>query len=97
MANFIVSYTLKGLNRDHAEMDKHIAALGKAFVVARLFETTWYIAGPTSCELLKNYLRSKLRKTDPVGVFEPIRASWANLPIDDAAFKACFENQPVAA
>ncbi len=97
MANFIASYTLRGLNRDHAAMDEHIRALGQEFVTVRLLETTWYIAGPTTCSLLRGYLQTKLRQKDPVGVFEPICASWENLPVNNAAFKACFENQPLAA
>lgn len=96
MANFIVTYDLNGPRPSHKEMDKHLEALGAAFVKGRLLETVWYVAGPTTASALRDYVKQILGKEDSLLVVEASRAAWANLLVDEAAFKSTFEGQPVA-
>jgi hypothetical protein len=97
MANFIVSYDLNGPRPSHAEVDKHLAALGARFLRARVLETVWYVAGPTTAEALREYMKILLRPEDQLLVVEAIRAAWSNLLVDDVSLKTAFEAQPIAA
>jgi len=96
MANFILSYDLNGPRPSHAEMDKHLGLLGAGFVQARVLETVWYVAGPTTVDRLRNYVQSILSANDQVLVVEASRAAWANLKVDGVAFKSAFEAQPAS-
>ena len=96
MANFIVTYDLNGPRPSHKEMDKHLSALGAAFLRARVLETVWYVAGPTTASRLRDYVNRILRKEDLLLVVEANRAAWSKLLVNEAAFKGSFDRQPIA-
>lgn len=93
MANLILSYDLNGPRPSHQEVDEHLAALGPAFVRARILETVWYIGGPTNCLGLRQYMRQILSPNDQYLIVEAVGATWENLNVDDAAFQQAFNGQ----
>ena len=93
MANFILSYDLNGPRPSHEEMDKHLSALGAAFVKARILETVWYVAGPTDCVALREYVQRILSPNDQLLIVEAIGAAWSNLLVDDSAFQQAFNSR----
>lgn len=97
MANFIVTYDLNGPRPSHKEMDEHLCALGAAFVTARVLETVWYVAGPTTAGRLRDYAQQILGKEDLLLVVEATWAAWSKLLVNEAAFKSTFERQSVSA
>lgn len=90
MATFIVSYDLNGPRPSHAELDKHLGALGPMFARGRLLETVWYVAGPTDVVQLRGYLLRILSANDQLLVVEATAAAWSNLLIDDLSFQRSF-------
>ena len=102
MANFIVTYDLNNPHPTHAEMDRHLRALGAGFLTARTLESTWYVAGPTNPPALRDYVASILdvdqhsRADDLLLVAETGYVAWTKLLIDDGAFKRTFETSPAA-
>lgn len=96
MANFILTYDLNGPQPSHAQMDAHLGLLGTGFVRARVLETVWYVAGPTTATLLRNYVERILSPNDQILVVEASRAAWRNLKVADSPFKTAFESQPPA-
>jgi hypothetical protein len=97
MANFIVTYDLNGPRPSHKEMDEHLKALGPEFLRGRILETVWYVAGPTHSLPLRNYVQRILGPEDLLLVVEARNATWTKLLVDEAAFKAVFDAQPLAA
>jgi hypothetical protein len=91
MANFILSYDLNGPHPTHAEMDKHLRALGAAFVLDRILETVWYVGGPTNSVQLREYVQRILSPNDLLMVAEVTNVAWTNLLVDGPSFKRAFE------
>lgn len=91
MANFILTYDLNGPQPSHSQMDAHLDLLGAAFVRVRVLETVWYVAGPTTASLLRNYVERILSPNDQILVVEASRAAWRNLEVADVPFKTAFE------
>jgi hypothetical protein len=98
MANFVVTYDLNRPRPTHREMDEHLDALGPTFVRARILETVWYVAGPTTAAHLRQYVRQILGQDDLLLIAEMRTAAWTKLLVDNTSFKDAFErNQVVAA
>lgn len=93
MANFIVTYDLNGPRPSHKQMDDHLRALGPRFLRGRILETVWYVAGPTTAPLLRDYVNRILGKEDLLLVVEASYAAWTKLLVDAQSFKQTFEWQ----
>src|SRR5690242_9841203 len=91
MANFLVTYDLNGPRPSHKQMDDHLRALGPTFVRGRILETVWYVAGPTTATLLREYVQRILSQNDLLIVAEVTGAAWTKLLVDSAQFKVTFE------
>ncbi|WP_425416617.1 hypothetical protein [Oricola indica] len=91
MANFLISYDLNGPRPTHKQMDDHLQALGPSFVRARILETVWYVAGPSTSVLLREYVQRILSNNDLLIVAEVDNAAWTKLLVDGPAFKTTFE------
>ncbi len=97
MANFIVSYDLNGPYPTHNQIDQHICGLRPVFVTARILESVWYIAGPTTDVALRDYLLQVMSPNDRVVVARTPAIAWYNLLVSNQPLKQAFENLPLAA
>jgi len=97
MANFLVTYDLNGPTPSHKQMDIHLLALGPSFLLGRILETVWYIAGPATAESLRDYIFPILSQNDLLVVSEICDVAWLNLPVDASQFTTVFQSQPLAA
>jgi len=97
MANFIVTYDLNGPRPSHKEVDEHLKKLGAGVAYARVLETVWHVAGPTTAEALRNYMAALLGSEDLVLVLDVRQAAWTKLLVPDAEFKKYFEAFDLAA
>lgn len=93
-SNFIVTYDLNGPRPSHAEMDRHLAALGPSSLRGRVLETVWYVAYPGNAVQLRDYIRRILGPEDLLLVVEATNAAWTKLLVDDVSFQTAF-NQSV--
>ncbi|WP_230531044.1 hypothetical protein [Microvirga roseola] len=89
--NYIVTYDLDSPRPTHAEMDKHLEALGPSSLRGRVLETVWFVKFPGTEIQLRNYIAQILDREDLLLVVKTDRSAWTKLLVDDAQFKTAFE------